>query len=62
MKFEDLKIGMKDSITKTITETDVILYSGIKVRTMELFESLPSPLPIQLRQRLKIRTQKGNET
>lgn len=29
MKFEDLKIGMKDSITKTITETDVILYSGI---------------------------------
>ncbi len=29
MKFENLKIGMKDKITKTITETDVILYSGI---------------------------------
>lgn len=29
MKFEDLKIGMKDSATKTITEADVILYSGI---------------------------------
>ena len=29
MKFEDLKIGMKESVTKTITEADVILYSGI---------------------------------
>ena len=29
MKFEDLKIGMKESVSKTITETDVILYSGI---------------------------------
>ena len=31
MKFEDLKVGMKDSITKTITETDVILYAGISL-------------------------------
>lgn len=29
MKFEDLKIGMRDTVTKTITEADVILYSGI---------------------------------
>ena len=29
MKFEDLKIGMKESVSKTITETDVILYAGI---------------------------------
>lgn len=29
MNFNDLKIGMKDSVTKTITETDVILYAGI---------------------------------
>lgn len=29
MQFEDLKIGMKESVSKTITETDVILYAGI---------------------------------
>lgn len=29
MKFEDLKLGMKDSVTKTITETDIILFAGI---------------------------------
>ena len=29
MKFEDLKIGMKESVSKTITETDVVLYAGI---------------------------------
>ncbi len=29
MKFSDLKIGMKDSISKTITETDIILFAGI---------------------------------
>lgn len=29
MKFEDLKIGMKERVSKTITEADVILYSGI---------------------------------
>ena len=29
MEFENLKIGMKESISKTITETDIILYSGI---------------------------------
>lgn len=29
MQFRDLKIGMKESVSKTITETDVILYAGI---------------------------------
>lgn len=29
MQFEDLKVGMKESVSKTITETDVILYAGI---------------------------------
>ena len=29
MKFEDIKTGMKASVRKTITEADVILYSGI---------------------------------
>ncbi len=29
MKFEDIKIGMKDTVAKTITEADVIMYSGI---------------------------------
>ncbi|MDU1911180.1 MaoC family dehydratase [Fusobacterium sp.] len=29
MNFEDLKIGMKAQVTKTITEADVILYAGI---------------------------------
>lgn len=31
MNYRDLKIGMQDSITKTITETDIILYSGISL-------------------------------
>ena len=31
MDFENLKIGMKESISKTITETDIILYSGISL-------------------------------
>ena len=31
MEFENLKIGMKESISKTITETDIILYSGISL-------------------------------
>lgn len=29
MQFSDLKIGMKESISKTITETDIILFAGI---------------------------------
>lgn len=29
MKFSELKIGMKDSVSKTITETDIILFAGI---------------------------------
>ncbi len=29
MQFRDLKIGMKESVSKTITETDVVLYAGI---------------------------------
>lgn len=29
MQFLDLKIGMKESISKTITETDIILFAGI---------------------------------
>jgi len=29
MKFEELTVGMKASVRKTITEADVILYSGI---------------------------------
>ncbi len=33
MKYSELKLGMKSSITKTITETDVILYSGISLDT-----------------------------
>lgn len=31
MEFEKLKVGMKESITKTITETDIILYTGISL-------------------------------
>lgn len=31
MNYRDLKIGMQGSITKTITETDIILYSGISL-------------------------------
>lgn len=33
MKFEDLKVGMKAEVSKTITETDVILYAGITLDT-----------------------------
>jgi len=33
MKYSELNLGMKNSITKTITETDVILYSGISLDT-----------------------------
>lgn len=29
MKFEELKLGMKESVSKTITETDVVLYAGL---------------------------------
>lgn len=29
MQYSELKIGMKDSVTKTITETDIILFAGI---------------------------------
>lgn len=29
MKFEDFELGMKDSVQKTITEADIILFSGI---------------------------------
>ena len=29
MKYEELKIGMKASVAKTITETDVVLFAGI---------------------------------
>ncbi|MEG0070044.1 MaoC family dehydratase [Cetobacterium sp.] len=29
MEFSELKIGMKDSVSKTITETDIILFAGI---------------------------------
>ncbi len=29
MKFEDYKVGMKDSVSKTITEADVIMFAGI---------------------------------
>jgi 3-hydroxybutyryl-CoA dehydratase len=31
MNFKDLKIGLRDYVTKTITETDVILYSGVSL-------------------------------
>lgn len=33
MKFEELKVGMKAEIAKTITETDVVLYAGITLDT-----------------------------
>lgn len=33
MKYSELKIGMKDSVAKTITETDVVLYAGITLDT-----------------------------
>lgn len=31
MEIEKYKVGMKESITKTITETDIILYTGISL-------------------------------
>lgn len=31
MNFEDLKLGMKGSVSKTITESDVTIYSGISL-------------------------------
>ncbi|GLI56329.1 dehydrogenase [Propionigenium maris DSM 9537] len=33
MKFDELRVGMKDSVAKTVTETDVIMYSGITLDT-----------------------------
>ena len=31
MNYSDLKVGMNETITKTITETDIILYAGISM-------------------------------
>ncbi|WP_308009444.1 MaoC family dehydratase [uncultured Fusobacterium sp.] len=36
MEYKDFKIGMEASISKTITETDVILYSGLSLDTNPL--------------------------
>ena len=36
MKFEDLKVGMKDQTQKTITEADVLLFSGVSTDTNPL--------------------------
>lgn len=36
MEYKDFKIGMKASISKIITETDVILYSGLSLDTNPL--------------------------
>lgn len=33
MNYSDLKVGMNETITKTITETDIILYAGISMDT-----------------------------
>ncbi len=33
MKFEDIKLGMEASVTKTVTETDVVMYAGITLDT-----------------------------
>ena len=33
MNFNEFKIGMKDSVSKTVTEADVIMYSGITLDT-----------------------------
>ncbi len=33
MRFDELRVGMKDSVAKTVTETDVIMYSGITLDT-----------------------------
>ena len=33
MKYADLKIGSKDTITKTITEADVMLFAGVSLDT-----------------------------
>jgi len=33
MNFNEFKIGMKDSVAKTVTEADVIMYAGITLDT-----------------------------
>ncbi len=33
MRFDELRVGMKDSVAKTVTEADVIMYSGITLDT-----------------------------
>lgn len=33
MIFSEFKVGMKDSISKTVTETDVVMYAGITLDT-----------------------------
>ena len=33
MNFNEFKIGMKDSVSKTVTEADVIMYAGITLDT-----------------------------
>lgn len=33
MRFEELKVGMKDSVAKTVTEADVIIYAGLTLDT-----------------------------
>ncbi|MEG0584515.1 MAG: MaoC family dehydratase, partial [Cetobacterium sp.] len=33
MKFTDLKVGMTAEISKTITETDVVMFAGITLDT-----------------------------
>lgn len=33
MNFSELKVGMKDSISKTVTEADVIMYAGVTLDT-----------------------------
>lgn len=33
MNFDELRIGMKDHVSKTVTETDIVLYAGITLDT-----------------------------
>ena len=33
MNFDELKIGMKDHVSKTVTETDIVMYAGITLDT-----------------------------
>ena len=33
MNFNEFKVGMKDSVSKTVTEADVIMYAGITLDT-----------------------------